>query len=375
MKHRKMICFGLSILFAFSVTGCAVEEADANTQAREETQTQVQETQYDAKEYYSEGLLDNGFFADFDVQSAVTMGDYKGITLTADEVTYTQEDVESKINTILSSYGEMDSTKGIEIEDEDTLNIDYVGTVDGKEFDGGSTNEEGMDVTIGTTSYIDGFLEQLVGHKTGEEFDITVTLPDPYNLDTSLSGKEAVFCVTINAVKRTPELTDEFVKKYYSNYSTVEEFREAVEKNYAESVKKNVVWDKLLATVEIAEYPTEYMDKIVELAVMQQEYYIYEYTGSDLTTYLNAIGSDEEAFRSQLGTSAEEKAKTYLVAQYICEREGIEPTMESLKAFYVGSTEEDIQKWIDYYGSGYIMQSVILDLAAGKVLEYATLEQ
>lgn len=369
-KKRKWIYLALSVLIVFSMVACA-----GNDEEDDETETDTQETQYDAKEYYSEGLLDNGFFADFDVQSVVTMGDYKNITLTADEISYTEEDVENKINSILSSYAEMDSTQGIEVKDGDTINIDYVGTVDGEEFNGGNTNGEGADVTIGVTNYIDGFLNQLIGHKTGEEFDIKVTFPDPYNIDTSLSGKEAVFHITINGVERTPELTDEFVKNHYNNYNTVEEFRKSVEKNYAESVKKNAVWEKLLATVEVSEYPTEYMDKIVDLAVMQQEYYIYQYTGGDLSTYLSAIGSNEEAFRSQLGTSAEEKAKTYLAAQYVCEKEGIEPTMEALKEFYGSNTEEDIQKWIDYYGSGYIMQSVILDLAAGRVLEYATIEE
>ena len=66
------------------------------------------------------------------------------------------------------------------------------------EFEGGSTNGAGTEVTIGVTSYIDNFLEQLIGHKPGETFDIKVTFPDPYERNSELSGKDAVFTVTIN---------------------------------------------------------------------------------------------------------------------------------------------------------------------------------
>lgn len=377
---KKVVCIGVATLMMMSMAGCSPkqEDGDSTTAVDNSVDNTLSETvsnteEANAAEYYSKGLADNGFLDNFNVADAVTVGDYKSLTISAEEISYTDADVEEQIQSILDSYASMVSDAGIKIEDGDTVNIDYVGSVDGEEFDGGSTKGQGTEVTIGVTSYIDGFLEQLVGHKTGEEFDIDVTFPDPYKNNPDLAGKDAVFHITINSVLQAPELTDEFVTQNYS-YADVDEFRESVRNNYEQSKKKNAAWEKLMETVEVSSYPEEYVEALVELALMQQQYYIYVNTGYDLATYLSAIGSDEDTFKEQLRTTAEDRAKTYMVAQYICELEEIEPTMDALKEFYVSNNDEDIQNWIDYYGSGYIMQSVLLDVASGKVLEYTTIE-
>ena len=86
------------------------------------------------------------------------------------------------------------------VEDGDTVNIDYVGSVDGVEFEGGSTRGQGTDLVIGSGSYIDDFEEQLIGAHPGDEVDVYATFPDPYNNNPDLSGKEALFEVTINGI-------------------------------------------------------------------------------------------------------------------------------------------------------------------------------
>ncbi|MGN0298953.1 MAG: trigger factor [Lachnospiraceae bacterium] len=378
---RKIAWMGVGCMMMVSIAGCTPKETDEkeSTASVNDTETESESESLsnitDASEYYSKGLQDNGFFSDFDVKTAVTLGDYQSLTLTAEEIAYTQEDVENEIASILESYGEMVSDEGIEVQDGDVLNIDFVGSVDGEEFEGGSTQGAGTEVTLGQSGYIDGFLEQIVGHKTGETFDIEVTFPDPYPNNSDLAGKDAVFTITINSVKQFPQLTEEFVAEYYGGrYSSVDEFRKSVEANYADGVKKNAVWEKLLETVEISEYPKDYIDGIVSIAVMQQEYYIYNSLGIDLNTYLSAIGSDSDTFLEELKESAYEHTKTYLAAQYVCEMEGVEPTMENLKEYYVTNTEEEFQNWINYYGSGYIMQSVLLNVAANQVLKYTTIE-
>ena len=86
------------------------------------------------------------------------------------------------------------------VENRDTVNIDYVGSVDGVEFEGGSTQGQGTDLVIGSGSYIDDFEEQLIGAHPGDEVDVYATFPDPYNNNPDLSGKEALFEVTINGI-------------------------------------------------------------------------------------------------------------------------------------------------------------------------------
>ncbi len=86
------------------------------------------------------------------------------------------------------------------VENGDTVNIDYVGSVDGVEFDGGNTQGMGTDLVIGSGSYIDDFEEQLIGAHPGDTVEVNVTFPDPYENNTDLSGKEAVFTVTVNGI-------------------------------------------------------------------------------------------------------------------------------------------------------------------------------
>ena len=98
-----------------------------------------------------------------------------------------------------SSEKKLDTTKGAVVQAGDTINLDYVGSVDGVEFEGGSTQGQGTDLTLGSGTYIDGFEEAVEGHKVGESFDIHVTFPENYG-NSDLAGKDAVFNITINGV-------------------------------------------------------------------------------------------------------------------------------------------------------------------------------
>ena len=95
--------------------------------------------------------------------------------------------------------GELSTDTSLTVADGDTVNIDYVGTVDGVEFDGGSTNGTGTDLVIGSGSYIDDFEDQLIGAHPGDEVQVEVTFPDDYG-SQDLAGKDAVFAVTINGI-------------------------------------------------------------------------------------------------------------------------------------------------------------------------------
>lgn len=85
------------------------------------------------------------------------------------------------------------------VEDGDTVNIDFVGTIDGVEFSGGNTQGQGTDLVIGSGSYIDNFEEQLIGTHPGDQVTVTVTFPENYGND-DLNGKEAEFAVTVNGI-------------------------------------------------------------------------------------------------------------------------------------------------------------------------------
>ena len=111
----------------------------------------------------------------------------------------TDTDTTADNSTDTNSAGYSTDTS-LTVEDGDTVNIDYVGSVDGVEFEGGSTRGQGTDLVIGSGSYIDDFEEQLIGAHPGDEVDVYAIFPDPYNNNPDLSGKEALFEVTINGI-------------------------------------------------------------------------------------------------------------------------------------------------------------------------------
>ena len=119
-----------------------------------------------------------------------------------EEVTETPEVTEAADTTTTPEATEAPSYStdtSLTVNDGDTVNIDYVGKIDGTAFDGGSTNGQGTDLEIGSGSYIDDFEDQLVGAHPGDEVEVTVTFPDNYDA-ADLAGKEAVFDVTVNGI-------------------------------------------------------------------------------------------------------------------------------------------------------------------------------
>ncbi len=109
-------------------------------------------------------------------------------------------DTSTRLPRLPAGLRRISTDASLTVEGGDTVNIDYVGSVDGVEFEGGSTQGQGTDLVIGSGSYIDDFEEQLIGAHPGDEVDVYATFPDPYNNNPDLSGKEALFEVTINGI-------------------------------------------------------------------------------------------------------------------------------------------------------------------------------
>src|SRR5699024_8011198 len=170
-----------------------------------------------------------------DVKPEVKLGDYKNIELEKIEYNVTDEMVEEKVLEVQDSNARLLDAGDADIKDGDIANIDFIGSIDGEEFPGGSA--EGHDLTIGTNTFIPGFEEQLISKKKGEEVEVKTTFPEDYH-EESLAGKEAVFEVKINSVqtKELPELDDEFVKDV-SEFDTLDEYKEDIRENLEEEYK------------------------------------------------------------------------------------------------------------------------------------------
>ena len=225
----------------------------------------------------------------------IILGEYKGLTLTS----VSQATVDAEINSILESYTEF-VTVNRAAQEGDTVNINFVGTMDGEAFEGGSDNsEEGTNLELGSNMFIDGFEEGLIGSVAGEERVLELTFPADYYEE--LAGKEVTFAVTVNAVqeKVIPELTDEFVSSNLGDYATADEFVSKLRENLNNTSYYEQVMELVIDSTEIVEYPEDLVEeetnRMVEYYLSYADYYA-SMTGLDSVTalyYVSGLASEE----------------------------------------------------------------------------------
>ena len=156
----------------------------------------------------------------------VTLGEYKGLELTMIKTEVTDDMVDEEIEYFLEDNATYTEITDRGAEEDDTVNIDYTGTIDGEEFEDGSA--EDFELVIGEGYLLDDLESGLVGMSAGETKEISLTFPEDY-YDETVAGKDAVFTVTLNSIsiEEIPEYTDEFVASV-TDYSTTAEHTEAL---------------------------------------------------------------------------------------------------------------------------------------------------
>ena len=306
--------------------------------------------------------------------------DYAAIPVPAENCTASDEEVQEQVDTILANYAEAEHLTDVAVEDGDTVNIDYVGSVDGEEFDGGSTNGAGTDVVAGAANYIDDFLTQIIGHKPGETFDVNVTFPDPYENNPDLAGKDAVFETTINYVHGetiTPELTDEFVAenlKEANGWSTVDEMRAEIAEELATSKKSDYVWSYVLDNAEVSEIPqavTDYENTHM-LASYRANASMYGISFEDMLTMMG-YDSEDALIEASADTIAEQ-ARQGMVFQVVSVSEGMEITKDDVLDYFettAGMTEDMYDQMAEVYGEPYLKLMARVYLAQEFLLEHS----
>ena len=223
-----------------------------------------------------------------------TLGEYKGIEYEETKTEIDDELINSRVQALLSNYSTTEYVTTGTAQNGDTVNIDFVGSIDGVEFDGGNTNGAGYDLTLGSGTFIDNFEEQIVGHNIGDEFDVYATFPDDYTPNPDLAGKEAVFAVTLNSIVQTvtPEYTDDFIAAN-TDYSTIAEYEQSIRDSLTESYEdsdssanKAAVMEIAVANAVINEYPTQEMEDFIDDQIKTAKEQAEQY-GYDLGTYIS----------------------------------------------------------------------------------------
>ena len=267
----------------------------------------------------------------------VKLGAYKNLEVSVDlSKEVTDEDVNARIERERNNLAELVLKDGAAAEG-DTVVIDFVGSIDGVEFDGGKGDN--FSLGLGSGQFIPGFEEQLVGHKAGETVDVLVTFPEDYQA-TDLAGKEAKFVTTIHEVKEkeVPALDDELAKDIDEEVETLDELKEKYRKELAEGKEaaykdavESVAIDLAVENAEIVELPEEMVHEEVHRSVneflgnMQRQ-------GISPDMYFQITGTTQEDLHKQHEADAEARTKTNLVIEAIAKAEGFEASAEEIEA-------------------------------------------
>ncbi|KRO18321.1 trigger factor [Lacticaseibacillus saniviri JCM 17471 = DSM 24301] len=271
------------------------------------------------------------------VKPEVTLGDYKGLTVPKQDRTVTDEDVAKALEDRQKQQAELVVQEDTPAEKGDTVVIDYVGTVDGVEFDGGSAKNYSLE--LGSGSFIPGFEDQLIGHKSGEDVTVNVTFPEEYQA-SELAGKDAVFQTTIHEVKRQelPELDDDFAKDLDDGVDTLDELKAKLKEELqdqkntaAEDAVQDAAIKQAVDNAEIKDVPEAMIDQEVH---NQMDQYLgnMQRQGISPKMYYQLTGTTEEDLHKQFESDAETRVKTNLVLEAIVAAEKIEPTEDQVNA-------------------------------------------
>ncbi|MBA8771603.1 trigger factor [Staphylococcus coagulans] len=301
----------------------AVVEADINPV----DQPEIEVTQIEKGKPFT-------FDATVTVEPEVQLGDYKGLEITKQATELTDEELEQTIEQRLEAMADMVIKEDGQVEEGDTVNLDFDGYVDGEQFEGGQA--DGYDLEIGSGMFIPGFEEQLVGLKVGEEKEVEVTFPEEYHAE-ELAGKPATFKTKINEIKtkEVPELDDELANELDSEADNVEQYKENLRKQLTEQKQtdaENLQKEEAItlatdnATVDIPEA----MIKTEEDRMVQEFAQRLQQQGLNLETYFQISGQSEEDLRGKMKDDAEQRVKTNLTLAAIAEAENIEVSEEDV---------------------------------------------
>ena len=378
---KRIITKALSVLcagaLALSMAGCSGNSAASSQAASSESSRLISignAADYDYQNFtYSDGLDENGYWSGIKALDYVTLPeDYASISIARADVEPTAEDVQSQIDSVLSQNAttqEVDRAAA----SGDTVNIDYAGTVDGVAFTGGTYS--GYSLTLGSGTFIDGFEDQIIGHKPGETFDVTVTFPEGYSDSTDadgntivLSNKEAVFSVTLNSITEEvlPELTDAWVDATYGSTDdvhTVEDLRTLYQKILYEDNLHTALMNYLMEHSTFKSIPQEVSDYQVTQC-LNYYYTMASYYGYDLDSFVQSLMGYEnaDAMLSALADSIESYAKEALLYQAVAEASGIAPTQEQIDAY---------ASYTSNYGANYCTMVALMDAVTAALSDGA----
>ncbi len=313
------------------------------------------------------------FKATVTVEPEVTLSKYVGVEVTKDAVKVSAKEVNEEVEKLRQKNSRLVSVTDRAAKLEDTVVIDYSGSVNGEKFEGGTAEKQNL--KLGSGQFIPGFEDQIVGKNIGDEFDVNVKFPEEYHAP-ELAGKDAVFAVKLHEIKVTelPELDDEFVKDISTEFDTLDALKADIKKKLLESKEKAAdakVEDDIIDAV-VDGMTVDLPEVLVErqLDELCNEFaYRLQAQGLDFKTYLQITGMTLETFRDGYKDIATKRAKVRLAVNKVAELEGFTATAEEIEAEY-NKVAEGYSMEVSQV-KAYIPESeIVADLVNGKAIDF-----
>lgn len=315
---------------------------------------------------------------DFDASEYVKLGDYKGLEVTYPSVLpVTDEEVQENIQYELEENTDYKEVKDRAAEKGDIANIDYTGTIDGEEFEGGS--DSGYELELGSGDFLEDFENSLIGKKAGETATFTLTFPEDYGQD--VAGKEAEFTVKINSVSEavTPEYNEEFVKSV-SDYETTQDYEASVKKRLQEEAEESSKMEAEESALRLAienttidGYPQKLYDFFYDDNVTGYKNYA-EFMGIDYEEFLESYMSEDDIKETTV-----DQVNEYLVASAILKAEGQEVSDGDYSKLAEEMAKENeyetLEEYEKDYGKTYIMTQIVRQKAIEILYDSAKLQE
>lgn len=363
--RKRFLVVVMCVCLGMTMFACGASKDD-NTKETESGTSEATEPAYT-----EEDLVDDSN-GDLNILDYVDLGDYKGIELTKSITKVTDDEVTNEMGSKAVELTGSDVT----VEDGDTAIIDFVGKLNGVAFDGGTASN--YELEIGSGSFIDGFEDGLIGVKKGDTVDLNLTFPESYQ-STELAGKDVVFTVTVNGVKRKPQLNDEWLAAN-TNYATLAEFAAETKQKLedaAETTASNTLESSGLDQVISNSTVKKYYKSLIEQGESQYEKRLNAYAsayGKSLSELLAAQGMTESQYQNQKQKQGVSYAQVAMVVYAIAQDAGLseaDAEYQTILNDLANNYNMDAATFSSTYGESLVKSSVMSQYAMNYIVSNA----
>lgn len=309
----------------------------------------------------------------FDLMPEVTIGSLSTLKAKKAKVTVTEKDIEAEIEKMRNAHARFVEVE-TKAENGDIATIDFSGSVNGKKFDGGTS--ENYRLELGSHTFIEGFEDQVIGMKKGESKDVKVTFPEVYQ-EKSLQGKPAVFAVTVKKVERKelPEINDKFISNA-TEFETLDEYKKSLKEKLSLDADRKANFDYENSLIEEVvngskvDIPHSMIHDEAHYMIHNFEHRL-EHQNMKLEDYLAYTGSNMDAFHDKMMVDAEKTVKTRLVLQKLVAENKIEVPEADLDgkladyAAQYGMEVSEFKKNVSKDDMAYFENEILMDKIIG----------